>query len=146
MKLRLAILAGLLLGSGASAQQPPGGGHQLVADTSNANYPAQYCQVTVTTTAAGLAALLSAASCAAIPAWATVVFVTPESVALVALRWRADGTAPSSCTASPGTASCQQGQPIFGDAQTPIQGAASIGALQLISPSGSVVTDINFGG
>ena len=142
MKLRLAILAALPLAAwialSPAAAQSPNGGHPVVSDISNANYPPLYCQITVTPTATSLASLLSAASCAPIPAWATVAYVTPETAATVAVRWRADGTAPTSAA----------GDPLFGYAKDPsILGYPAIVNASLISATGwNVTVSVRIGG
>lgn len=106
-----------------------------VYDYSGATHTSIYCQITVTTTATLLTTLLSTASCPTIPPWSLFAFITPEASSSVALRYRADSTAP---TASVGV-------PIFGYSTFPIQSASTLQALSLISATGSsVTTDVEF--
>ncbi len=107
-------------------------------DVSNATRTPLYCQITVTTAATSLAALLSSASCSTIPTWATVAILTPETSATVALRWRADGTAPTAAI----------GEPVFGNTKDPcLLGYNAINNASLISATGANVTvDVRIGG
>jgi hypothetical protein len=130
------VWAAALPNRSASAVVTSGDGLAVSLDVSNATRAAAYCQITVTTTAASLASLLATAGCPAIQPGATAVGIIPESSTLYALRWRADGTAP--------TASA--GMPLFGNVYTELHGTLTINALQLISPLGSITTDINIGG
>lgn len=103
---------------------------QAVYDKSNATIAAQYCQITVTTTAASLSSLLSGASCAAIPATALSAYLTPEASAQIAIRYRADGTAPTAAV----------GQPIAGYQSWPMASLLTLNAALLISATGASVT------
>lgn len=99
-------------------------------DTSYATHASAYAQVTVTTTAQTLAQLLGAA----VPAWATMAFV---KAATGSLHQRADGTAPTATV----------GYPITAGVDFPLQGAATLAAVQIISGTGSNITvDIEFRG
>jgi hypothetical protein len=113
-------------------------GAGIVYDTSYATKTPQYCQITVPPTAASLASLLSAAGCAAIPTWATLGVLTPETPTTFAIRWRADGTNP--------TASL--GEPVFGDTKDPcLLGFNTISNTWLISATGGpVLVDVRIGG
>lgn len=104
-------------------------GRQIVSDVSNATHTPAYYQVSVTATAATLAALIATS----VPSWATMAFITPETGAL---RYRADGTAPTTSV----------GQPIAQGQAWPVQGGAALAQMQVISQSGSVTVSIEFRG
>lgn len=134
-----ATLAMTALAYGQTFTGPNGTILQGVVDNSNATKTPQYCQITVTTTATSLASLLATAGCAAIPSWASVAVVTPEtSTQTIMLRWRADGTAPTASV----------GDPIFGLTKDPsILGYNAITNAVLISATGaSVTTSVRIGG
>jgi hypothetical protein len=96
------------------------------ADVSNATKAPIYGQITVTTSAQTLSALLAAASPSVIlPPWATLVLLTPETGSI---RYRADGTAPTSGV----------GQPVAQSTSWPVQGGFS--AMQLIAASSVTVS------
>ena len=132
-----ATLAAISLAGAASLDTSQQGFLPGVVDLSGSTRTPLYCQITVTTTATSLATLLATASCAAIPAWATVAFVTPETAATVAIRWRADGTPTASV-----------GDPIFGYTKDPsILGYNAIANASLISATGgSVTVSVRIGG
>ena len=140
----LALAATLAMVSAAQAQTHTDSGGTVVSgafDVSNATHAPQYCQITVTTTAASLSALMATAGCAAIPSWATVAYVTPQSggdANSVALRWRGDGTAPTAAI----------GDVLFGwTKSSDILGYNAIIGAQLISATGvSVVANVRVGG
>lgn len=127
----LAAALALALSPAAAQTRTDSGGTVIpgVDDVSNATKAPQYCQVTVTTTAASLASLLSTASCAAVPSWATLAFVTPETNAEPAIRYRADGMAPTGSV----------GEPVLGWQTWPAQGASALSNLSLISATGANV-------
>ena len=140
-RLALSLAASLAAISFACAQTHTDASGTIVQgtfDTSNATKAPQYCQITVTTTATTLASLLSTASCASIPTWATVAAVTPETSSTAALRWRADGTAPTAGV----------GDPIFGYTKdTSMLGYNAIANASLISATGASVTvSVRIGG
>jgi hypothetical protein len=91
-----------------------------------------YAQVTVTTTAQTLAELLTAADelGGAIPEGADVVWIQPETTAI---RFRADGTAPTSSVGWP--IAPEQGWPVGGKLE----------AIELIAAS-SVTVNLEFQG
>ena len=98
-------------------------------DVGGATHAAAYFQITVTGTATSLATLIGAA----IPSWAAFAFVTPETGAI---RYRADGTAPTASV----------GQPIAQGQSWPMQGLPTLSAASLISQSGSVTVSVEFRG
>ena len=106
-------------------------------DITGAVYAPLYAQITVTTTPQTLAALLAAVG-VSIPSWATVAYVTPETASTIAIRWRADGTPPTSAA----------GDPIFGYTKDPsIIGYNAIVNASLISATGGNVTvSVRIGG
>jgi hypothetical protein len=139
--LSLALAATLAALSHAQAQTHMDAGGTVVPgtfDVSNATRAPAYCQIAVTTTATSLAALIVAAGCPAIQPWAGVAYLTPESSATIALRWRADGIAPTASV----------GDPIFGNTKDPsVLGYNAIVNAALISATGaSVVVDVRIGG
>ena len=140
--MRRFLIAGLLaLAVGAAFAQTrtdsSGTATPGVVDVGGASKTAVYCQITVTTTAASLSSLLSAASCAAIPSTALFAFVTPETSTQVAIRYRADGTAPTASV----------GQLIQGYQSWPMQGINTLNVASLISATGANVTvDVRIGG
>ena len=99
-------------------------------DISGATKAHVYAQITVTSAATLLSTLLSNASQTTIPAWVQTAFVTPETSGAPVLRYRCDGTAPTTSI----------GQPISGWQSWPIQDYLSLAALQLISTGGGAVT------
>ncbi|MGO9744444.1 MAG: hypothetical protein ACLPN5_23565 [Roseiarcus sp.] len=99
-------------------------------DKSGATRAAQYCQITVTTTATSLSSLLAAAGCAAATSTALYAYVTPETSAAIALRYRADGTAPTASV----------GEPIGGYQSWPMGGLPTLQAASLISATGANIT------
>ncbi len=106
-------------------------------DKSGATKAAQYCQIAVTPTATSLASLLASGGCASIRGWATLAFVTPEASTTVAIRYRADGTAPTAST----------GQPIAGYQSWPMQGLPTLEGASVISATGSnVIVDVEIRG
>jgi hypothetical protein len=139
-----ALAATLAMVSAGQAQTHTDTGGTITAgtfDVSNATKAPQYCQITVTTTAATLVSLLAAASCTAVPSWASVAYVTPQSSGdanSVALRWRGDGVAPTAAI----------GDVLFGwTKSSDILGYSAINGAQLISATGvSVVVNVRIGG
>jgi hypothetical protein len=107
-------------------------------DVSNGTHAPNYCQIISTTTATSLASLLATAGCSPIPTWATLAVLTPETSTTVALRWRADGIAPTAAI----------GDPIFGYTKDPsLLGYNAIANTSLISATGANVTvDVRIGG
>lgn len=99
-------------------------------DVSNATKAPLYCQIAVTGVATSLANLISAAGCAAIPPWAMLAFVTPETSVQIAIRYRADGASPTASV----------GEPMLGWQTWPIQGVSALSGLSLISATGGSVT------
>lgn len=87
-----------------------------------------YYQAMVTTSPQTLGELINGA----IPAWATMAFITPETGSV---RYRCDTTVPAATT----------GQPIAQGQAWPVQGAASLAALQLIAAE-NVTVSIEFRG
>ena len=96
-------------------------------DATYSTYAHTYAQVTVTTAAQSLSALVQAAGLPGIPTWATMAFITPETGAI---RYRCDGTAPTSSV----------GQPVQAQQSFPIQGATSLSAAQLIAAASTTVS------
>ena len=101
-----------------------------VYDKSDATKVVQFCQITVTATATSLSLLLSAAGCNAVPSWAMGAYLTPEASATIAVRWRADGAAPTASV----------GQPVYAYEHGLVLGLGSLDALSLISATGASVT------
>lgn len=122
----------------AVAQVTGASGSQIAADAiedfSFATQLHAFAQVTVTTAAATLASLLTAAggTVTAIPPWATMAFIVPTSGNIV---YRADGTAPTAAI----------GMPIAQGQAWPIQGQAALNALQLVA-TGNVTVAVEFRG
>jgi hypothetical protein len=100
-----------------------------VYDESYAQHPSAYYQVVATASAQTLAALIGTA----IPAWATMAFVTPEGGMV---RYRCDGTAPTAAV----------GQPVQQWQSWPITGAAALAACDIILASGTGTVSIEFRG
>ena len=92
-----------------------------------------YAQISVTTSAQKLSAILLTAGLPAIPSWANEVIFYPENGSI---RYRCDGTDP--------TASI--GMPVPSSSWWPAQGSAALAAMSLISQSGTVSVSIEFRG
>lgn len=125
-----ALAAGSALVGKVGLDQTSPGSTNATYDTSYATHAPAYAPATATTSAQSLSSLAGS-----IPAWATMAFVTAETTAIPALRYRADGTAPTAAA----------GMPIPGWTAWPIQGAAALAAAQIISATGaSVAISVEF--
>ena len=92
-----------------------------------------YAQISVTTSAQKLSAILSAAGLPAIPSWANEVILYPENGGI---RYRCDGTDPTAAI----------GMLIPSGNWWPAQGSTALAAMSLISQSGTVTVSIEFRG
>ncbi|WCT78863.1 hypothetical protein [Novosphingobium humi] len=82
-----------------------------------------YYQVTVSAAAKTLAQLIGAA----VPDWATMAFITPETGSI---RYRCDGNAPTATV----------GQPVGSGQSWPLTGASALAAAQLIAAADTTVS------
>jgi hypothetical protein len=116
-----------LIGKVGIDQTTPGSTN-AVYDQSYATHAPAYYQANVVASASTLSTLIGTA----IPSWATMVFITPETGAI---RYRADGTAPTSAI----------GQPVAQGQSWPLQGVATLAAAQFIA-SATTTVSIEFRG
>ncbi|MDE2363139.1 MAG: hypothetical protein KGM42_10725 [Hyphomicrobiales bacterium] len=100
------------------------------SDQSYATHAPAYFQATATNAAQSLASLIGAG----VPSWATMAWITPESGA--AIRYRADGTAPTASV----------GQPVALGQSWPLQGAGALSGAQIISQGANAVVSIELRG
>ncbi|MCW2315325.1 hypothetical protein M2322_000859 [Rhodoblastus acidophilus] len=139
------------VGSGQTKVLKDAGDGTYVDRTFDVSYATRlgvYSQITVTTTATTLNALLAAANISnstafpltAAPSWATAVYVTPSALGSgVSVRYRCDGVAPTAAL----------GEPIQAGQSWPLAGPAGAigGACQFVSATGAAVTvDLGFRG